>query len=136
MIRYYFSYLGGIDMASKQQLEKYLNYIRESDNNNECSVKCALEVIGGKWKLRILAQLLKKEVVRFNELKREISEITNTMLSNSLHELENDGLISRHQYNEMPIRVEYILTDRGKKLLPVLYELDIWWNDCKKQAIT
>lgn len=136
MIRYYFSYLGGIDMASKQQLEKYLNYIRESDNNNECSVKCALEVIGGKWKLRILAQLLKKEVVRFNELKREISEITNTMLSNSLHELENDGLISRHQYNEMPVRVEYILTDRGKKLLPVLYELDIWWNDCKKQAIT
>lgn len=123
-------------MASKQQLEKYLNYIRESDNNNECSVKCALEVIGGKWKLRILAQLLKKEVVRFNELKREISEITNTMLSNSLHELENDGLISRHQYNEMPVRVEYILTDRGKKLLPVLYELDIWWNDCKKQAIT
>lgn len=123
-------------MASKQQLEKYLNYIRESDNNNECSVKCALEVIGGKRKLRILAQLLKKEVVRFNELKREISEITNTMLSNSLHELENDGLISRHQYNEMPVRVEYILTDRGKKLLPVLYELDIWWNDCKKQAIT
>lgn len=119
-------------MASKQELEEYLNLIRESDNNHECPVKYALEIIGGKWKLRILAQLLKKEVVRFNELKREISGITNTMLSNSLHELENDKLIIRNQYNEMPVRVEYILTDRGKSLLPILYELTIWWNNYRK----
>jgi DNA-binding HxlR family transcriptional regulator len=119
-------------MAGKQELEQYLKLIRESDNKNECTVKCALEVIGGKWKLRILAQLLKKEVVRFNELKREISGITNTMLSNSLHELENDELITRNQYNEMPVRVEYTLTDSGKSLLPVLYELSIWWNNYKK----
>lgn len=119
-------------MASKQELEQYLSIIKESDNKNECSVKCALEVIGGKWKLRILAQLLKKEVVRFNELKREISGITNTMLSNSLHELENDELIIRNQYNEMPVRVEYTLTDRGKNLLPILYELTIWWNNYRE----
>ena len=119
-------------MASKQESDKYLNLIRESDKTQECPVKCVLEIIEGKWKLRILAQLLKKEVVRFNEIKREISGITNTMLSNSLHELENDGLITRNQYNEMPVRVEYTLTDTGKSLLPVLYELTIWWDNYRE----
>lgn len=119
-------------MASKQELEQYLNLIRESDGSQECTVKSTLEVIGGKWKLRILAQLLKKEVVRFNELKREISGITNTMLSASLRELENDKLITRNQYNEMPVRVEYTLTDKGKSLLPLLYELTNWWDDYRK----
>lgn len=116
-------------MASKQELEQYLNLIRESDTDQKCPVKSALDIIGGKWKLRILVQLLKKEVVRFNELKRDVSGITNTMLSNSLHELENDELITRNQYNEMPVRVEYTLTDRGKSLLPLIYELTIWWDD-------
>jgi DNA-binding HxlR family transcriptional regulator len=115
-------------MASKQELEQYLNLIRESDHDQQCPVKSALDIIGGKWKLRILVQLLRKEVVRFNELKRDISGITNTMLSNSLHELENDELITRNQYNEMPLRVEYNLTDRGKSLLPLVYELTIWWE--------
>lgn len=119
-------------MASKQELERYLNLIIESDGSQECTVKSTLEVIGGKWKLRILAQLLKKEVVRFNELKREISGITNTMLSASLRELDNDELITRNQYNEMPVRVEYTLTDRGKSLLPLLYELTIWWDNYRK----
>jgi DNA-binding HxlR family transcriptional regulator len=119
-------------MAIQQELEQYLNLISESDNNHECPVKCALELIGGKWKLRILAQLLKKEVVRFNALKRDISGITNTMLSNSLHELDNGGLITRNQYNEMPVRVEYTLTDRGKSLLPIFYELTIWWDNYRE----
>lgn len=129
MIRYYFSYLGGIDMASKQELEKYLNIIRESDFNEKCPIKYALEVIGGKWKLNILGQLLRKDICRFNQLKRDVSGITNTMLANSLRELENDKLITRNQYNEMPVRVEYTLTDKGRNLLPLLYELTIWWDD-------
>jgi len=132
MIIYYFSYQGGIDMVNEQMLAQYLNLITELDKTQECPVKSALEVIGGKWKLRIIVQLLTKEVMRFNELKREISGITNTMLSNSLHELENDELIIRNQYNEMPVRVEYILTDKGKSMLPIFYELTIWWNNYRK----
>ena len=120
-------------MATKQELEQYLKELREDDNkecnHKECPVKYTLGVIGGKWKLRILMQLLKKDVIRFNELKREISGITNTMLSNSLHELEVDKLIIRNQYNEMPLRVEYELTEKGKSLLPLLYELYIWGNN-------
>jgi DNA-binding HxlR family transcriptional regulator len=116
-------------VASKQELEEYLNLIKKSEGNERCPVKCTLEIIGGKWKLCILSQLLKKEISRFNELKRDISGITNTMLSNSLHELENDKLVRRIQYNEMPVRVEYTLTDLGKSLLPLLYEIDTWWNN-------
>ena len=113
-------------MAIYQELEQYLKLIRESDNVQACPVKYALDVIGGKWKLRIIVQLLSKEVARFNELKHEISGITNTMLSNSLHELEFDRIVIRNQYNEMPLRVEYTLTDSGKKLLPLLYEIANW----------
>lgn len=119
-------------MATKQELDEYLKMIRESTNNQECPVKRTLDVIGGKWKLRILVQLLRKEVIRFNELKREISGITNTMLSNSLHELELDQLIVRNQYNEMPLRVEYSLTEKGKSLLPLLYELSVWGKNQMK----
>jgi DNA-binding HxlR family transcriptional regulator len=130
-------------MASNQELQKYLKELRESNNtkkcdeNIKCPVKYTLEVIGGKWKLRILMQLLKKDVVRFNELKRLIEGITNTMLSNSLHELEQDELIIRKQYNEMPLRVEYELTDKGKSLLPLLYELSSWGKsqmDCNLEG--
>lgn len=119
-------------MADEQELEAYINLVKKSNNSNECPVKCTLEVIGGKWKLRILATLLIKEVVRFNELKRDISGITNTMLSNSLHELELDGLVTRIQYNEIPVRVEYSLTDKGKSLLPILYEVTNWWNNYRE----
>lgn len=113
-------------MASTQELDQYLKLIRESDSTKVCPVKYTLNIVGGKWKLRIIVQLLSKEVLRFNELKREISGITNTMLSNSLHELDYDNIIIRNQYNEMPLRVEYALTDKGKKLLPLLYELANW----------
>lgn len=120
-------------MASKQELDKYLNILKKSQSNEECPVKCTLEIIGGRWKLRILSQLLKNEVSRFNELKREISGITNTMLSSSLHELEKDKLVKRTQYNEMPLRVEYSLTDYGKSLLPLFYEIAVWWNNYNRK---
>lgn len=119
-------------MATKTELDQFLKELKEENNNKEdgynieCPVKYTLGVIGGKWKLRILSQLLKGDILRFNELKKKISGITNTMLSNSLNELEKDQLIIRNQYNEMPLRVEYELTDKGKSLLPLLYELSSW----------
>lgn len=116
-------------MASEQELKNYLDILNKSERNKECPVKCTLEIIGGKWKLRILLQLLIKQVSRFNELKKDIPGITNTMLSNSLHELEECHLIKRIQYNEMPVRVEYLLTDQSKKLLPLFYEITVWWNN-------
>ena len=113
-------------MSDQNDYDNYLKLIRGSDAKNECPVKYSIEQIGGKWKTRILAQLFKNDTVRFSSLKKEILGITNTMLSNSLQELENDQIIIRIQYNEMPLRVEYNLTDKGKSLLPLLYELSIW----------
>ena len=64
--------------------------------------------------------------MRFNQLKKEVHGITNTMLANSLQELLNDGLVNRIQYDEMPVRVEYFLTDAGKSLFPILSQISEW----------
>lgn len=103
------------------------------DNNREVSEKIsacpaayALNLIGGKWRLPIIWALKQNSVLRYNELKRKVSGITNTMLSQSLKELEANGLIIRLQYMEIPPRVEYSLTEAGKSLLPVLDELVKW----------
>jgi DNA-binding HxlR family transcriptional regulator len=91
-----------------------------------CGLKRVLDLIGGKWKVLILCLIDQKEVVRYGELRRGIYGITNTMLATSLKEMENDGMVLRTQYDEMPVRVEYRLTDRAKSIIPILLELKKW----------
>lgn len=91
-----------------------------------CPLTAVLSVIGGKWKIPILCALSRAPETRYNELKRKVPQVTNTMLANSLRELESDGLVLRHQYAEMPVRVEYSLTETGKSLLPILTQLQTW----------
>ena len=91
-----------------------------------CPLTAVLNVIGGKWKIPILCAISSTEATRYNELKRKLPSVTNTMLANSLRELESDGLVLRHQYAEMPVRVEYSLTETGKSLLPILTQLQAW----------
>ncbi|KPU45354.1 putative HTH-type transcriptional regulator YybR [Oxobacter pfennigii] len=103
---------------------------------NSCANKCpckeycplgsALKLIGGKWKIPILCALHQDGTTRYNELKRKINGITNTMLASSLKELENDGLVCRRQYDEMPVRVEYALTSACDDLIPILNQLAKW----------
>ncbi|AWK51670.1 transcriptional regulator [Clostridium beijerinckii] len=99
---------------------------RTKDKSTNNHLQYLLQVIGGKWKLPILCILTKKEVVRFNELKRELGGITNMSLSNCLQELEQYKIINRVQYLEMPPRVEYSLTENSKKLIPTLKGLSDW----------
>ncbi|MCQ4935762.1 MULTISPECIES: winged helix-turn-helix transcriptional regulator [Anaerotignum] len=96
------------------------------DNNVFCPVTYSLSLIGGKWKLPIIWVLSQCGTLRFNELKKKIVGITNMMLTSSLKELEQDGLIERVQYNVMPSHVEYSLAEAGRKLLPALDELAKW----------
>ena len=91
-----------------------------------CPLGIALKLIGGKWKIPILCALHQDGAARYNELKRKISGIRNTMLASSLKELENDGLIYRKQYDEMPVRVEYTLTAACDGLMPILNQLALW----------
>ncbi|MBQ6336994.1 MAG: helix-turn-helix transcriptional regulator [Ruminococcus sp.] len=92
----------------------------------KCPILHALEIIGQKWKLPILWYLHEKENTRYNELKRRIPGITNMMLTKSLRELEEDGLVKRVKYDTIPPKVEYSLTDEGLALLPTLNELYKW----------
>lgn len=92
-------------------------------------VQYSLQIISGKWKLPILCVLSRKDIVRFNELKREIDGITNMALTNCLRDLEYYKIVNRVQYLEMPPRVEYSLTKNGKKLIPALKALEEWSNE-------
>lgn len=91
-----------------------------------CPVKYALKILNGKWKLQILWELSQQAFIRFNELQRRLEGISSFMLSKSLEELEQNKLIIRKQYNEVPPRVEYSLTELGKALHPVLEMLGDW----------
>ncbi|MCR5145453.1 MAG: helix-turn-helix transcriptional regulator [Lachnospiraceae bacterium] len=96
---------------------------------NGCGLKRVLNIVGGKWKIMILCVIDNDEVVRYGDLRRSVYGITNTMLAQSLKELEADGLINRVQYDEMPVRVEYSLTDKAKSLIPILLELKRWGEE-------
>ena len=91
-----------------------------------CGLKKVIDTVGGKWKIMILCVIDKDEVVRYGNLRRAVFGITNTMLAQSLKEMENDGLVVRKQYDEMPVRVEYSLSDKAKSLIPILLELKKW----------
>lgn len=90
-----------------------------------CPVEAALEVIGGKWKPLILWALGDK-VMRFSGLQKEIPGVNAKMLTKQLRELEEDGVIRRTVYPEVPPRVEYAITDFGKTLIPILDALCTW----------
>ena len=91
-----------------------------------CPLQHAMEMIGGKWKLPILCSLAMDGSTRYNDLKRKLGGISNTMLAKSLKELEEDGLVTRTEYMEVPIRVEYMVTDKAKALSPILVQLAQW----------
>jgi DNA-binding HxlR family transcriptional regulator len=94
----------------------------------KCPVSGVLQLIGGKWKPVIL-YCLRSEKRRFGEIAARIPEISRKVLTQQLKELEEDGLIIREQFNEIPPRVEYELSERGKSLSPVLKEMEKWGMD-------
>lgn len=89
----------------------------------------AISLIDGKWKMHILFWLWKKEVLRYSELKRALGKVTHKMLSNQLKKLENDGLIRRREYPQVPPKVEYSLSETGKTLMPVLSAVCHWGTE-------
>ena len=85
-----------------------------------------VEMLQSKWKLQLLYWLIIKSPMRFGELKKALRGITNTMLTNVLRELEEDGFVCREQFNEIPPHVEYSLTEKGQDLLPIIYAITAW----------
>ncbi|MFD0714335.1 winged helix-turn-helix transcriptional regulator [Paenibacillus sp. GCM10027626] len=113
------------------------NELKERINLKEinCEKELTLAVIGGKWKLIILWHLGLEGTKRFSELKKRIPSITQKMLTNQLRELEEDQLVSRKVYAEVPPRVEYSLTSYGESLMPILQMMYSWGKDYGEKVV-
>ena len=106
------------------------NFI-ENANFEDTGFSYTLSLISGKYKMVILYCLMEYEVVRFNELKRYLKNISDKTLSTNLKELEADQLIIRTEYPQIPPKVEYSLSDRGRSLMAVLDQFCIWGEENK-----
>jgi len=103
--------------------------IKKMGNPQDCPVRNVIDRIGDKWSMLVLLLLAEGKVLRFNEIHKYIGTISQKMLAVTLKSLESDGLVSRTVYPQIPPKVEYQLTSRGKSLLPHLQSLVSWAND-------
>lgn len=101
--------------------------MKTKDELPACPVATAVALVGGKWKLLILRNL-RSRPWRFNELQRDLEGISQKVLTDSLRQMIDDGLVYRRDYQEVPPRVEYGLTDLGKEMLPIIDALANFGN--------
>ncbi|MCW8335035.1 winged helix-turn-helix transcriptional regulator [Vibrio paucivorans] len=113
-------------MAAQSQPERRVFY-----NNEECPVRNVVAQIGDKWSLLILFALV-DGTDRFNSLKSRVEGISQRMLTQTLRDLEREGYVNRTVYPEVPVRVEYCLTEMGRDLVKPLYQLVSWAGDHKE----
>ena len=104
------------------------------ENLPDCPVATTVQLIGSKWKLLILRNLLVRPW-RFNELRASLDGVSQKVLTNSLRELEADGIVIRTVFPEVPPRVEYSLSDLGETMRPVLDAMQRWGEDYKKNLV-
>ncbi|MFC7785145.1 MULTISPECIES: helix-turn-helix domain-containing protein [unclassified Rossellomorea] len=95
----------------------------------KCSIEYTLKKIGGKWKTVILWHLGTDGTLRYNELRRLLPGVAHKVLSQQLKELEEDGFIKRTQYDTIPPKVEYSMTDLGMTLMPILKQMHTWGKE-------
>jgi DNA-binding HxlR family transcriptional regulator len=101
-------------------------YRPKLEKDIRCPLEYGLEVFGGKWKSRIICVLAEKQVLRYSGLRKEMMNITDAVLAAALKELLDEQIIVRHSYDEIPPRVEYSLTERGKTVIPILQSICQW----------
>jgi len=106
--------------------ENSTNTINLTHLNNYCGISYTLAMIGGRWKINILAYLLKDQKLRFGEIRNKLEGISERMLIKCLKELENDGLINKIVYDQYPRKVEYELTELGSSLEEIINLMDKW----------
>jgi DNA-binding HxlR family transcriptional regulator len=114
-------------MANKKEIQ--------SATFPDCPVRNVISRITDKWSLLVLYTLEHQEVMRFNDLWRQIPDISQKMLTSTLRHLEDDGIISREVFVEVPPRVEYRLAERGKSLMPLLDALISWGIEHQESII-
>ena len=101
-------------------------YEKKLDDDIRCPLEYGLAIFSGKWKSRIISVLSAAEKLRYSELRREMGNITDAVLSVTLKELIADDIVIRKSYDEIPPRVEYSLTDKGSSVVPILQTICQW----------
>lgn len=104
--------------------------MKTKDELPECPVATTVSIIGSKWKLLIIRNLLVRPW-RFNELKKDLDGISQKILTDSLRSMENDGIVTRTVYPEVPPRVEYALSELGESMRPILDAMSQWGTEYK-----
>lgn len=112
-------------------------YRRKLEQDIRCPLEYGMSVFGGKWKSRILC-VLTDGPMRYSKLRSEMVDVTDAALASALKDLENSGLIARKQYEEIPPRVEYRLTEKGLTVIPILQNICNWsglyYNEVDEKA--
>ncbi len=109
-------------------------YQKKLDVDIRCPLEYGLNIFGGKWKSRIICVLAEKELLRYSDLRKEMANITDAVLAATLKELQNDEIIIRKQYDEIPPRVEYALSEKGKSVVPILQSICQWSGAYHKEG--
>lgn len=113
-------------LYSSHAQEVYKMYQRKSDIDIRCPLEYGLELFGGKWKSRIICVLNGKGTLRYSNIRSEMVNITDAVLAATLKELIANNIVDRKQYDEIPPRVEYSLTEKGKSIVPILQSICKW----------
>ncbi|MGC7873303.1 winged helix-turn-helix transcriptional regulator [Desulfosporosinus sp. SYSU MS00001] len=101
-------------------------YKPKLEKDIRCPLEYGLDIFGGKWKSRIICVLAEKNILRYSQVRKEMTDITDAVLAAALKELILDGIVVRKQFNEIPPRVEYSLTKKGNSVVPILQSICKW----------
>ena len=99
-----------------------------------CPVETCVQLIGSKWRLLIMRDLLMNESMRFGQLQRSVGKVSQKVLTSNLRDMEESGLVVRRVYPEVPPRVEYSLTETGKSLKPIIDAMWDWGTEYQAKA--
>ena len=101
-------------------------YKKKLEDDIRCPLEYGLTLFGGKWRSRIICVLFAHKKLRYSEIRKEMYNITDAVLAATLKDLIEDGLIKRKSYDEIPPRIEYSLTEKGKSVVPILQSICKW----------
>ena len=108
-------------------------YQKKLEEDIRCPLEYGLAIFGGKWKSRIVCVLSANEKLRYSQIRREMYNITDAVLASTLKDLIKDGIIERKSYDEIPPKVEYSLTQKGKSVVPILQSICQWSDGFYKE---
>lgn len=101
-------------------------YKPKYEKDIRCPLEYGLDIFGGKWKSRVICVLSEVENMRYTQIRKEMGNVTDAVLASTLKELVTDCIVERIQYNEIPPRVEYALTEKGLSVVPILQNICLW----------